>query len=442
MFNSKLLSSLNIKSFLPRAKNVIGASTGAPPAMDVQAHASLSVRSPKRIRQLQATRKSRIITPADFENFHYRAIGQSRNNPGQILEVYSRYCQRLGSTGMDAKVLAKCFIALGHAFSPNSFFSQSDRDIVKSKNKFKFLVADLIDHVESLPQRYLVNVLFACGFLDYKPQRLLDKFFLSLGKIDLKTLNGDASALLMFTLAKLGVNHEISDVVLDQVLLTASQFSLSIALFSFAIRGTYDQRFRLLLGKLKESLKISPPDVLTWTSYYTYASIYSAFVEESISPELIPSDFLGQVHSQWLDILVKAEKPGVSLIAKDFAKLLEENNVEFLMNGSVGGAEDEHHVIFADFLINDTIAILCSPYRISDESGEILWRSRLMKKLGKQVVILSQEWLDLDEEGKFLQMQKILRTVNVQMQTSEPSRFIRNRWSEGKKWQVQDVKDF
>ena len=407
---------LNVTDFIPRP--------GTAPRVPMDLPASLALRAPRRIRELQSRTVGRGA----------RAVFKSFADPSGILETYLRRA-RSDKSGCVA-TLSK----LSMCFSPNSLWATADRQRVVSSNAFKCLVADVVERLQTLARlagegdktdAHLVakvRVLGACGLLEYRADRLLDLLKLSsaeIGKLRLDSLGlvghamgvvnwqgPEAKGVFEEALSRSGRDDKAVGAVAD-----AHVFS-SMAHAGLKI-GQLDASVRKLAARSRELLATVavPPDgndSLGWTGYMlkeieivlNEQSTMSGTRKEKTEEE--QEELL-----QWLEEYgLKGQRTvGVDLLQKDVSDVLERLKIEFKLNCSVD------YVFFAPIQINNTV-LLCEDMkavRHGHLSGMNALKGRVFKQKGMQVgVVHWDKWRDLEDEQKEIYLLRLLHELKKQ----------------------------
>ena len=414
--------------FIPSLSSLTGSSPAAPAAMDIQAHASLSGRSPRAIRKINLAKKFRVLSPQHFEAFFMSLLNRARGDPAKILNVYASYSKKEGGDDTDRrrKFLVSCLSALGGSFSPNSFWAVSDRQVVLSKKVFKELIADLIDFKGIYKESEVIRIIYALGCMHYRPERLLKRLLDERLKIaDFKKYKFPVLSSLGWALSILNAKDGLA--ILKNILLEASKreqtndrnvsgsaSDLTTLAFAACMAGLWEIEIPvvgILLGRACEQLTDS--DLLDdsgWSQFYIYSILYSADVENPASEifikQSVPLWIQERLHNNWLDgILLKGQPVGSDRLLADIANAMKRTNTQHLLHCSVGRDEDVQHCIFAGLLLKPKIAVEADSFLPENGKprvgGWLNWKSRLMQRMGVKVAIIHKSaWDVLSEEQK------------------------------------------
>lgn len=398
---------MNTRNFFAHTKNLVGSSNAAPPAMDIPVHASLSLRAPARIKQLQLTRKSKTLNPEEYDSFFIRKFESARGNPARILQAFSHYASQAGKS-VDAAVASAALQALGATFDQNSFWSNADRQNVCMQKSFKYLLADL---AENFPENFAPGALASLAALNYKPKRLLPIIF---GASEKNLDNWNFSALVSIAASAAILDapdfqekilQKIGEFPDDQGSLNdwASAAFSSVAgnFYSLTDSSGNTLTWKFLKNACDRIISVEDLDNSGWAQFFIYQSLYAADVElpkEEISrlASAVPLWVQERLHANWLDgILLTAQIPGICKLQADVEAALKRTHTQARMNCSFGRDADSQHCWFASFLLEPRIVFEL------ENSRWLQLKTRLLKKMDYRVAVINEKiWWGLTEEQK------------------------------------------
>ncbi|CAJ1396325.1 unnamed protein product [Effrenium voratum] len=406
---------------------------------------ALRARQPRELLQTDVFRTvpPEDMTPMDLAEL---ATAQVATNPAKVLEVYKRHAR---SGGCDPAVLIRAFAQLGFLFDPNSFFSNSDRQILTRHRTFRSLAHDLWKVRGELPPAAAPLLLYSMASLDYRCVPLLPTLLESV-ETNLRSWRLEALSLLLHSLASLGLAE--GPVIFDTQDQRSSDYgSLCQALalelgrraadqqlgrdgacqdwaraaFAVVMSGDYDLEeegqkvLPLFIDRACEQLENKlEVENSGWAQFFLYQVLYCVDVEKPACEEAVkramPMWIQELLHHRWLDnIVLSAQPQGADEMQRDLDRCLQRTNTQALLNCSFGRDWDEQHCWFAGFLMEPKVALECDsmlPLGVGrpKPSGWLALKSRIARKVGLRVVTLHDcFWRHLTEDQKDEQMLRI-----------------------------------
>ena len=476
---------LNVGNFIPSFK-VTGSTIDAPHAVDVQSHASLAMRAPKRIRELRVSQQLRAVAPEDWNKFWQQQVEESLGDPAQLITVYYLYCKRNPTIRRPSKnevaspsreiehfeFLSSVLQSLGRSFSPSAFWAISDRQVLTSKRIFKNLISDLIDAVDA-PGNFSAplisaapGILFSLACLNYRPVRLIQAILPAL-----EANVGNFSAPIIAHIAWSAASLNLSDDLLRRCLSEIGQriasegaiepIDAGLLAWAISMAGFYEFGTPSFLPTLLSiaSSNSSQHASSGWLQSWIYLTLYSADVEKPKNAieisRSVPFEVQEKIHENWLDgLLLKFQPVGACRIQKSVDDILRRSNTQALVNCSVGRETDSQHCVFAGHLIkvvnrilrNGSLMITSSrtvtfaaietnPF-LPDSDGKpkvagwLRWKTRLMKKMGLKVAVVhATNWEVLTEEQKEAQVYKLRTSLGYMHDSESEKRFRPIAWT-------------
>ena len=377
---------------------------------------------------MRELRSNRIFfLKADHICCFYLNILTKSHDPAQILRFYRAYSKKVEY--LDQRVLITAIVQLGKIYCPNSFWSTADRQVLCSNPLFKCLVSDLTLNEKKISGKDALRLVFSFANLEYRPAKILKLLASNLEK-EIVDFSYDALALLAYSIASLNFNSDLLKLVIRTAYARNSSNSYLHGILAYAamITGIYELDEIPVVASFLLRAGLANAVPCGWFGFHLYSILYAADVERPESVELIkqalPFELQEHLHNNWLNKYVLNGQPvGKDLLQLEVANILEDNQIPFLLNSSIGRAEDEQHVLFAHFLFPEKNAILfCDSYLPPGSylsspllalGGHNAFKARICRKIGFSVGLLHlHEWKKLKtQESKEQQVLLLMQEI-------------------------------
>jgi hypothetical protein len=336
-------------------------------------------------------------------------------------------------------------VQLGLSFSPDAFWRTADRQQLVRSKAFKCLIADVIAFLQANDHpTEVATILTALGFLQYRPQRLMQAF----QKLNVTIMTVDSLTLVAHALGILNVKRDELMEVLNEVVdrhkiegrdgVNSRSIQNSAILAHAAAKGAAGA---YLAGEAEVAKKLwtkvavfatqwanqvqaetanaDNPMSLGWSGFLMREVYESASLEGvSLGSEVaaVVREQLGAREADaaqdlaWLEEYgLKGQPVGRCEVQAEMAKAMDEAKINYALNCSVG----ERGVFFAQFKLPDNVAVLVDDIVGEGVGGVVALKARVMKKMGYKVAVVhGNAWSKLSDEDKLLYLTSLVEQMN------------------------------